>query len=106
MNGINLISHKNNFMKKPTLSKQEYFKLSQDTTNEIWSVILRNDYLTPADKKRRIEYEIRAAIERALNVECTVSGTEDGVNPYGGEVGAKIEPNPYANTFKNFHTVE
>lgn len=41
-------------------------KLSQDTTNELWSVTLCREYETPGAKKRAIELNIRAAIEAAL----------------------------------------
>lgn len=77
--------------------KNDYMKISQDTTNEIWSVTLRRNYDTPADKKRAIEYEIRSALEKVLNVPSTLDGTESGLNFYGEDC-KKILDNPYRNT--------
>lgn len=77
-------------------TKVDHMKLSQDATNEIWSVILRAKHRTPGEKKRAIEREIRATLEHALGLPCTVSGTETGFNGLG-EPCAKIAPNPYSN---------
>lgn len=73
----------------------DYMKLSQDTTNEIWSVILRRQYDTPGDKKRAIERQIRSALETALKLKSTVDGWEDGMQPITGRPTAQILPNPH-----------
>lgn len=76
------------------MSRVNYMKLSQDATNEIWSVILRGDYEKPAARKRAIEREIRATLEAALGLPSTVDGNESGFNIYG-EPCPKVKPNPY-----------
>jgi hypothetical protein len=78
------------------VSRDEAFKLSQDATNELWSVVLRREYPNPGARKRAIEHCIRAAVETAANLPSTVDGYEDGCNPLFHEPSPKIVPNPYA----------
>lgn len=70
-------------------------KLSQDTTNEIWSITLRREYETPGARKRAIERNIRAALETALGLPSTIDGHEDGVTPIGEATDHIPKPNPY-----------
>lgn len=74
----------------------DYMKLSQDATNELWSVVLRRDYETPGAKKRAVERVIRGAIESALGVPSTVDGHEEGIDPLWGQPSPTPKPNPYA----------
>lgn len=78
---------------------QRICKLSQDATNELWSVTLRRQYETPGEKKRAVERVIRGALEAALDAPCTVSGHEAEVDvpPIFGYVTdvPRVTPNPY-----------
>lgn len=76
-------------------------RLSQDTTNELWSFTLRRAYKTPAEKKRAIERVIRGAIEQALGATDSVSGwnkdTIDEFVPLFGRGEPRMaKENPYS----------
>jgi hypothetical protein len=74
----------------------DYLQLSQDATNEIWSVILRQNFPSPGAKKRAIEREIRCAIETALGIPSTVDGYESGTDPLYEEPAPRPVQNPNA----------
>jgi len=82
-------------MASKTTNYVDYMKLSQNTTNEIWSVILKTPYSTPGAMKRAIEQEIRGAIETVLGLPSTVDGHEDGMDPLYGELSDTPLSNPY-----------
>ncbi len=72
------------------------FKLSQDATNEIWSVTMQRNYRTPGDKKRAIELVIRSALEELAGLKSTCDGYEDGVDPVFGKTTTRPQRNPFA----------
>lgn len=75
-------------------------RLSQDATNELWSVTLRREYKTPGEKKRAIERVIRGAIETATGSPSTTSGwSEDDIDGYVPIFGPGNPPRSKENPF-------